>query len=211
MAYLALVRHGQSTWNVKNWWTGLTDVDLTEIGVAEARSAGEHLKDISFDQAFTSVLIRAKHTWGCIQEELTKKDIPTTENAALNERDYGDLVGKDKWEMKEKYGDEQFFKWRRGWDTPPPHGESLKDVYERLIPYFESTILPLIKEDKNIIIVAHGNSLRALVKYIESVSDEEIPMLEIATGEIYLYQMDQSGHMISKEIRKSANLHPQAN
>lgn len=210
MAYLALVRHGQSTWNVKNWWTGLTDVDLTDIGVAEARSAGEHLKDISFDLAFTSVLIRAKHTWECIQEELIKKDIPTTENAALNERDYGDLVGKDKWEMKEKYGDEQFFKWRRGWDTPPPNGESLKDVYARLIPYFESTILPLIKEDKNIIIVAHGNSLRALVKYIESVSNEEIPMLEIATGEIYLYQMNNNGQMISKVIRKAANLHPQA-
>ncbi len=210
MAYLALVRHGQSTWNVKNWWTGLTDVDLTDIGIMEARSAGEHLKDISFDLAFTSVLIRAKHTWECIQDELIKKDIPTTENAALNERDYGDLVGKDKWEMKEKYGDEQFFKWRRGWDTPPPNGESLKDVYARLIPYFESTILPFIKENKNIIIVAHGNSLRALVKYIESVSNEEIPMLEIATGEIYLYQMDENGHMISKEIRKSANLHPQA-
>lgn len=118
MAYLALVRHGQSTWNVKNWWTGLTDVDLTEIGVAEARSAGEHLKDISFDHAFTSVLMRAKNTWKYIQEELSKKDIPTTENAALNERDYGDLTGKDKWEMKEKYGEEQFLKWRRGWDTP---------------------------------------------------------------------------------------------
>lgn len=210
MAYLALVRHGQSTWNVKNWWTGLTDVDLTDIGVAEARSAGEHLKDISFDHAFTSVLMRAKNTWRYIQEELSKKDIPTTENAALNERDYGDLTGKDKWEMKEKYGEEQFLKWRRGWDTPPPNGESLKDVYARLIPYFESTILPLIKEDKNIIIVAHGNSLRALVKYIESVSNEEIPMLEIATGEIYLYKIDSAGKVFSKEIRKAANLHPQA-
>ncbi|MDQ5954625.1 MAG: 2,3-bisphosphoglycerate-dependent phosphoglycerate mutase, partial [Patescibacteria group bacterium] len=129
------------------------------------------------------------------------------ENAALNERDYGDLTGKDKWKIREEYGEEQFLKWRRGWDTPPPNGESLKDVYSRLIPYFESTIVPQLKEEKNVIIVAHGNSLRALVKYLENISDEIIPSLEIATGEIYLYQIDKDGKVISKEIRKAANLH----
>ncbi len=207
MAYLALVRHGQSEWNVKNWWTGLTDVGLTEIGIKEAESAGEHLKDIPFDVAFTSVLTRAKNTWEHIASQLDKKEIPTIENEALNERDYGDLTGKDKWEMKEQYGEEQFLKWRRGWDTPPPNGESLKDVYTRLIPYFESTILPYLKENKNVIIVAHGNSLRALVKYLENIDDNVIPSLEIATGEIYLYQVDTQGKVTSKEIRKAANLH----
>lgn len=207
MAKLALVRHGQSEWNVKNWWTGLTDVGLTEIGIKEAQSAGEQLKDIPFDIAFTSVLTRAKDTWKYISYQLAKKEIETIENEALNERDYGDLTGKDKWEMKEKYGEEQFLKWRRGWDTPPPNGESLKDVYMRLIPYFESTILPKLKENKNVIIVAHGNSLRALVKYLENISEDVIPALEISTGEIYLYNLDNNGKIISKEIRKAANLH----
>ena len=207
MAYLALVRHGQSEWNVKNWWTGLTDIGLTDIGIEEARSAGEHIKDIPFDIAFTSVLIRAKDTWKHIQNVLEKKDIQTIEDPALNERDYGDLTGKDKWKMRDEYGEEQFLKWRRGWDTPPPNGESLKDVYNRLIPYFESTILPYLKENKNVIIVAHGNSLRALVKYLEHIDDDIIPSLEIATGEIYLYQVDKEGKVLSKEIRKAANLH----
>jgi len=207
MAYLALVRHGQSEWNVKNWWTGLTDIGLTEIGIQEAKSAGEHVKDIRFDIAFTSVLLRAKETWKYMQTEILTKEILTIENAALNERDYGDLTGKDKWKIREEYGEEQFLKWRRGWDTPPPNGESLKDVYSRLIPYFESTIVPQLKEEKNVIIVAHGNSLRALVKYLENISDEIIPSLEIATGEIYLYQIDKDGKVVSKEIRKAANLH----
>ena len=207
MAYLALVRHGQSEWNVKNWWTGLTDIGLTEIGIQEAKSAGEHVKDIRFDIAFTSVLLRAKETWKYMQTEILTKEILTIENAALNERDYGDLTGKDKWKIREEYGEEQFLKWRRGWDTPPPNGESLKDVYSRLIPYFESTIIPQLKEEKNVIIVAHGNSLRALVKYLENISDEIIPSLEIATGEIYLYQIDKDGKVVSKEIRKAANLH----
>jgi len=207
MAYLALVRHGQSEWNVKNWWTGLTDIGLTEIGIQEAKSAGEHVKDIPFDIAFTSVLLRAKETWRQMQTEILTKEILTVANAALNERDYGDLTGKDKWKIREEYGEEQFLKWRRGWDTPPPNGESLKDVYSRLIPYFESTIIPQLKEEKNVIIVAHGNSLRALVKYLENISDEIIPSLEIATGEIYLYQIDKDGKVVSKEIRKAANLH----
>lgn len=207
MAYLALVRHGQSEWNAKNWWTGLTDIGLTEIGAKEAESAGEHLKDIQFDVAFTSVLTRAKETWKIIQSQLPQKDIPTYSDQALNERDYGDLTGKDKWQIKKDFGDEQFLKWRRGWDTPPPHGESLKDVYERLTPYYESTILPYIKEGKNVIVVAHGNSLRALVKHLENVPDDIIPSLEIATGEIYLYQLDKDGKVMDKEIRKAANLH----
>ncbi len=207
MSYLALVRHGQSEWNAKNWWTGLTDIGLTEIGAKEAESAGEHLKDIHFDVAFTSVLTRAKETWNIIQSQLHEGNIPTFSDPALNERDYGDLTGRDKFEIQKEYGDEQFLKWRRGWDTPPPHGESLQDVYDRLIPYYKSTILPYIKADKNVIVVAHGNSLRALVKHLENVPDTIIPSLEIATGEIYLYQLDKDGKIIHKEIRKSDNLH----
>ncbi len=207
MAYLALVRHGQSEWNAKNWWTGLTDIGLTEVGAKEAESAGEHLKDIHFDVAFTSVLSRAKDTWSIIQNQLQGKDIPTLSDPSLNERDYGDLTGKDKWQIKKDFGDEQFLKWRRGWDTPPPNGESLKDVYERLVPYYESTILPYIENGKNVIVVAHGNSLRALVKHLENVPDDIIPSLEIATGEIYLYTLDNKGKVVNKEIRKAANLH----
>lgn len=207
MSYLALVRHGQSEWNAKNWWTGLTDIGLTEIGAKEAESAGEHLKDIHSDVAFTSVLTRAKETWNIIQSQLHEGNIPTFSDPALNERDYGDLTGRDKFEIQKEYGDEQFLKWRRGWDTPPPHGESLQDVYDRLIPYYKSTILPYIKADKNVIVVAHGNSLRALVKHLENVPDTIIPSLEIATGEIYLYQLDKDGKIIHKEIRKSDNLH----
>lgn len=200
MSYLVLVRHGESTWNAASAWTGLTDISLDEKGKEVAKKVGEILKDIPFDVAFTSKLRRAQQTLEEIKEVLG--EIPTLEDTALNERDYGDLTGKDKLEVEKMYGEEQYLKWRRSWDYPVPNGESLKDVYKRVVPYFDSNILPEVQERKNVLVVAHGNSLRALVKYLEDISDEQIPHLEIGIGEIYLYQIDENGKIISKDIKK---------
>ena len=206
MAYLILIRHGESQWNAKGLWTGLTDVSLTEKGKEEAVKAGNAISDITIDQVYTSPLKRAKETYEEIKKVL-KLDVPTTENVALNERDYGDLTGKNKWEMKEKYGEEQFLKWRRSWDSPIPNGETLKDVCARVLPYYESNILPLLKQGKNVLVVAHGNSLRAIIKHVEGISEKEIPKLEFGTGSIYLYQFDEKGDMLDKQVRaKNTNV-----
>lgn len=201
MAYLALIRHGESEYNKKGIWAGWDDPDLTEKGVEEAKTAGSELKDVPFDLAYVSVLTRAKHTLNLILETLNLTSIPITENKALNERNYGDFTAKNKWEVKEKLGEEEFLKLRRAWDYPVPNGESLKQVYEREIPYFEAEILPKLKEGENIIIASSGNALRALVKYLDNIPDDQIASLEIATGEIYLYQIDQEGRVTSKELR----------
>lgn len=202
MAKLVLVRHGESEWNAKGLWTGWIDIPLSEKGQQEARTAGEEIKDIHFDEAFTSNLQRAQQTLVEIQHILHCETIPTTKNEALNERNYGDLTGKNKWKIKEEFGEAQFNKWRRSFDERPPHGESLHDVYNRVIPYYQQSILPALIKGKNIIIAAHGNSLRALVKYLEHISDEDIAQLEIATGEVYVYDIDTQGNIIHKEIRK---------
>ncbi len=207
MAYLVLVRHGESEWNAKGLWTGWTDVNLSEKGREEARAAGEKLKDIHFDIAYTSILARAKQTWEEMQKVIGQTDLPTTANQALNERDYGDMTGKNKWEIKQQVGEEEFQKLRRSWDYPPPHGESLKMVYERVLPYYEKEVLPQLKIGKNIIIAAHGNSLRALIKYLENISDSDIPNLEMATGGVYVYQIDGEGKVTSKQIRATGDAH----
>ena len=201
MSYLVLVRHGESEWNAKSLWTGWTDVDLTEKGREQARASGAILKDLTFDICFTSALKRAQETWDEIRKILNLTDIQTVSDKALNERDYGDLTGKNKWKIKEEYGEEQFQKWRRSWDCPPPNGESLKDVYARVVPYYTSQILPKLEEGKNVIIVAHGNSLRALVKFLENIPDNKISEVELKLGEPCVYQLDQTGKIISKEIR----------
>lgn len=200
MAVLTLVRHGESVWNAKSLWTGWTDVDLSENGKKQARDAAEIIKDLNFDICFTSDLKRAKQTWEEIKIK-NNQDIRTISDKALNERDYGELTGKNKWKIKEEYGEEQFLIWRRSWDNPPPGGESLKNVYDRVVPYYTEHIFPQIQNGKNIIIVAHGNSLRALVKYLENIPDSEIADLEMKLGEPYIFQIDSSGKIISKEIR----------
>jgi len=207
MAQLVLVRHGESEWNAKGLWTGWTDVNLSENGREEARKAGDLLKDIHFDFAYTSALKRAQQTLQEIKQITGQKEIPTVEDKALNERDYGDMTGKNKWEVKEQIGEEEFQKIRRSWDYPPLNGESLKMVYERVIPYYEKEILPKLKEGKNVIIAAHGNSLRALIKYLENISDEDIPGLEMATGGVYVYNMDNDGKVIEKQIRATGDVH----
>lgn len=204
MAKLVLVRHGESEWNAKGLWTGWTDVSLSEKGIHEAQQAGEQIKDIPVAIAFTSNLKRAQQTLEEIKKICHIEAIPTYQSQSLNERDYGDLTGKNKWKIKEEFGEEQFNKWRRSYDERPPHGESLHDVYSRVVPYYKEKILPKLEANKNVIIAAHGNSLRALVKYLENISDEKIAQLEIATGEVYIYKIDPNGKILSKTIRKSS-------
>ncbi len=184
MSYLVLVRHGESEWNAKGLWTGLKDIGLTEKGRQEAREAAEKIKDIKFDLAFTSVLKRAKETL----EEMNIK-VPVMENAALNERDYGIYTGKNKWEVKKEIGEEAFLKLRRSWDFQVLGGESLKDVYNRVVPYYKEHILPELKKGKNVLVSAHGNSLRALVKFLNKISDNDITKLEIPFGKPLIYQI----------------------
>lgn len=202
MSHLAFIRHGESLWNKKGLWTGWTDIGLSEKGREEAKHAGQKLRSINFDITFTSPLKRAKETLEIIKKELGIENLLTEANTALNERHYGIYTGKNKWQLKEELGEEKFLKIRRGWDVPIPEGETLKDVYERVVPYYQQNILPQLLSGKNVLISAHGNSLRALVKFLENTPDADIPNLEIATGEIYIYQIDNRGKITSKEIKK---------
>ncbi len=199
---LVLVRHGQSEWNAKNLFTGWKDVDLTELGVEEARQGGAMLKGegLQFDIAFTSALIRAQRTLEIMLEELGQSGLETIEDQRLNERDYGDLVGLNKDGAREKWGDEQVHIWRRSYDTPPPGGESLKDTAERVIPYYESAILPEILAGKNVIVAAHGNSLRAIVMKLDGLSREEVTQLNLATGVPIIYRLNKDGSVADKRL-----------
>ena len=199
MANLILVRHGESEWNAKELWTGWTDIGLSEKGKEQARQVGEKLKGMRLDFAYTSILIRTKQTLNEIKSVLGV-DMPTFEDKALNEKNYGIYTGKDKWEIKKEIGDEMFLKIRRSWDYQIPKGESLKQVYERVVPYYEREILPKIKVGSNIIIVASDNSLRALVKHLENISDSEIPKLELKVGEVDIFEIDDNGNVTSKNI-----------
>lgn len=191
MAKLFLVRHGQSQWNLENRFTGWQDIDITELGQQEARQAGLALANEPIDIAYTSTLIRAQHTLEIILHEMGNPHISIVINAALNERGYGKLEGLNKAETAEKYGAEQVHIWRRSFDVPPPGGESLKDTYERVIPYYERFIAPKLKEGKNVLVVAHGNSLRALIMFLEHLSPEQILEREIATGQPIKYQIEE--------------------
>lgn len=187
---LVLVRHGQSEWNKLNLFTGWKDPNLTQQGIAEASQAGEKLKDMSikFDLMYTSVLQRAQLTGTIILEKLDQLNIPIEKNVNLNERDYGDLTGMNKDQARAEFGEEQVHIWRRSYDVPPPGGESLKNTYDRVVPYFKEKVLSQLESGKNILIAAHGNSLRSLVKYIENISEENILKFEIATGEPLFYE-----------------------
>ena len=185
MTDFTLVRHGQSHWNNKNLFTGWENPDLTSKGIDEAHATGLLLKKQSkiYSYLFTSLLDRAINTANIILEELDLNGINVVRDEALNERDYGELTGLNKDDAREKWGEDQVHIWRRSFDIPPPGGESLKDTADRVIPYYENKILPLLFEDNNILVSAHGNSLRALVMHIEGLSPEEILQREIATGQ----------------------------
>lgn len=205
MSYLILVRHGLSEYNKKGIWTGWDDPDLAPEGVLEAQVAAGTLYDLPIDTGYTSMQKRHKQTLDIIVKVLGKESLPLIENIALNERDYGIFTRKNKWEVKKEIGDAEFQKLRRGWDYPIPEGESLKQVYERVVKYYETIILPELKKGKNVLISSSGNALRSLVKYLEKISDADISNLEIATGEVYVYKLDEQGNIVSKEIR---NQHP---
>lgn len=192
MATLVIVRHGQSVWNKENRFTGWVDVELAEKGITEAEHAGEQLKGYRFDKAFTSDLKRAQRTLDIILDKIGQSDLQVTKNKALNERMYGDLQGLNKNDMRDKYGDEQVLQWRRSFDIAPPGGESLRDTADRVIPYFDEHIAPDLKAGKNIIISAHGNSLRALIMHLEKLSPEEILKVEVPTGRPKIYELDEN-------------------
>src|SRR5467141_709613 len=197
---LVLVRHGESEWNLKNLFTGWKDVDLTEKGIAEARAAGRKLKaqGLSFDVAFTSVLIRAQRSLDLILEETAQSKIPVFRDKALNERDYGDLSGLNKDDARAKWGAEQVHIWRRSYDVAPPGGESLKDTAARVLPYYIQEILPAALQGKRVLIAAHGNSLRALVMVLERLSTSDILKREIGTGVPLIYRLNPDSTVAEK-------------
>jgi len=225
MATLVLVRHGQSQWNLENRFTGWVDVPLSKKGREEATSAGIRLKNMRFDTIYVSHLMRAIQTLHYILLELSderipilyheeervhqwehyagdrQKEIPMYQSVDLAERYYGDLQGLNKAETMKKYGEAQVHLWRRSYDINPPHGESLKDTCERTIPYYKTRILPELQAGKTILIVAHGNSLRSIIKYIETISEEEIPKVEIPTGIPIVYTFDSQ-----MKLQKKVNL-----
>lgn len=199
MVKLFLVRHGKSAWNKLGLWTGWVDVDLDEDGIEEARKAGEALLLEDVHVAYTSELKRTHQTFEKIKEVSGKHGLDYLKHPALNERNYGIHTGKNKWDVKNEIGDEEFQKLRRGWDVAIPEGETLKDVYDRVIPYFQEVIIKDIKSGKNVLIVAHGNTLRALTKHIESLDEEQISEVEFETGVVHCYNFDEGGSFLHKE------------
>jgi 2,3-bisphosphoglycerate-dependent phosphoglycerate mutase len=192
---LVLVRHGESEWNKLNLFTGWKDPDLSPKGVAEAHEAGRLLKaeGFTFDIAFTSDLTRAQHTLDIILDELEETTLPVRKDQRLNERDYGDLSGLNKDEARKKWGEAQVHIWRRSYDVSPPGGESLKDTAARVLPYYDAAIWPELKAGRNVLVVAHGNSLRALIMKLERLSGEEIVARELATGVPIVYRLTNEG------------------
>jgi len=199
---LVLVRHGQSEWNLKNQFTGWTDVGLTEKGIAEAKAAGRRLKakGLKFDIAFTSALTRAQKTLDLMLEELGQQGLETVRDQALNERDYGDLTGLNKDDARKRWGDEQVHVWRRSYAVAPPGGESLRDTLARALPYYMTHIQPEVLSRRRVLISAHGNSLRALIMALEGLSPEEIVKRELATGLPIVYRLKPNSRIESKEV-----------
>lgn len=200
MALLVLVRHGESQWNLENRFTGWVDVPLTDAGRREAERAGELLRGMRFDCAYTSVLQRATETLDIILRAIGQLDLPVERDAALNERHYGDLQGLNKAETAEKYGAEQVHLWRRSFDVPPPGGESLKNTAERTLPYFNRVIVPQVEAAKNVLVVAHGNSLRSIVMHLDRLTKEQVLELNLATGVPIAYEVAPDMSIKSKRI-----------
>lgn len=198
-AQLVIVRHGQSEWNAQNRFTGWVNVDLAPKGIAEAKEAGEKLKGYTFDKGYTSALLRAQKTLRNILEVTGQTNLEVIENEALNERMYGDLQGMDKDEARAQFGEEQVHIWRRSFDIPPPGGESLKGTADRVLPYYKAVIEPELKAGKTIIIAAHGNSLRALIMYLEKMTPDEILKTEVPTGKPKLYEFDADLNVLRKD------------
>ncbi|MFN3688097.1 2,3-bisphosphoglycerate-dependent phosphoglycerate mutase [Salinarimonas sp.] len=199
---LVLARHGQSDWNAKNLFTGWRDPDLTELGVEEARIAGRRLRarGLTFDVAFTSALTRAQRTCDLILEELGQTGLPIVRDAAINERDYGDLAGLNKDDARAKWGEHQVHLWRRSYDVNPPGGESLRDTVARVLPYYIREILPRVMRGERVLVAAHGNSLRALMMVLDGMTTEAVAGLELATGIPFVYRLAADTSVASKEV-----------
>ena len=199
---LVLVRHGQSDWNLKNLFTGWKDPDLTALGIEEAKTGGKALADygIKYDIAFTSALTRAQHTLKIILDEIGQPGLETIRDQALNERDYGDLSGLNKDDARAKWGEEQVHIWRRSYDVPPPGGESLRDTGARVWPYYLTEILPRVLSGQNVLVAAHGNSLRSLVMVLDRLSKAQILELNLATGVPMVYKLKADSTVASKEV-----------
>ena len=199
---LVLLRHGQSEWNLKNLFTGWRDVDLSPLGIDEAKQAGRRLKarGLAFGIAFTSALIRAQHTLDLTLAELGQTGLKEFRDQALNERDYGDLVGLNKDDARKKWGEEQVHLWRRSYDVRPPGGESLKDTVARALPYYCQVILPAALRGEKVLVAAHGNSLRALVMVLDRLTPKAVAGLEIATGVPLVYRLNADSTVAAKEI-----------
>jgi 2,3-bisphosphoglycerate-dependent phosphoglycerate mutase len=199
---LVLVRHGQSEWNLKNLFTGWRDVDLTENGISEARAAGRRLKaqGLRFDVSLPSALVRAQRSLDLMLEEMGQTNIAVLKDQALNERDYGDLVGLNKDDARKKWGEEQVRVWRRSYDVAPPGGESLKDTAARVLPYYIQDILPRVLRGDNVLVSAHGNSLRALIMVLEHLSPQQIVAREIATGVPLIYRLNADSTVAEKKV-----------
>lgn len=197
---LIIARHAESEWNATGQWSGITDVHLSEKGFHESTMLGLVLRDLKtrIDVAYCSEQIRTRETLEGILSASQQFDVPVHRSASINERDYGDYTGKNKWEMKEILGEEQFNHLRRGWNEPVPNGETLKMVYARVLPFYKTTVLPQLLDGKNVLIVAHGNSIRALIKYIEELSDQDIESIEMIFGKIMMYDIDKHGHVKEK-------------
>jgi len=200
MAQLVLIRHGESQWNLENRFTGWVDVPLTDKGREEARRAGEKLRGIGFDKAYTSVLQRAIETLQIVLAVIGQEHIPVERDQALNERHYGDLQGLNKADTAEKFGKEQVHLWRRSYDIAPPGGESLKDTAARTLPYYESHIAPDVRAGKNILVSAHGNSLRSIVMHLDKLTREQVLELNLATGVPIVYEMSPDLQIRAKRI-----------
>ena len=201
MGILVISRHGESEWNLLGKWTGWTDVNLTEKGHNDTVRLGTLLKGLSFNEAYTSSLKRTQQTLAALLEGCDVENLPSTHAAELNERDYGDLTGKNKWEVKSEIGDEAFNGIRRGWDYPVPGGETLKDVHARVVPYFEREILPKLQNGENILLVAHGNSIRALIKHLDQIPEAEMANVEMPFGQLLVYTFKPGQSLpIKKEV-----------
>lgn len=210
MGKLIIIRHAESEWNLLGKWTGLTDVGLTDKGKADAVKIGENLRGVTPDAAYTSALKRTHQTLdGVLQGSgLSTDNVPTIAASELNERDYGDLTGKDKWEVQKQIGDEAFTGIRRGWDYPVPGGETLKDVYARAVPYFVREILPRVQNGETVFLVAHGNSIRALMKHFDGVADEDVAKLEMPFGDIAIYTFEKSSELPTNKELIHADITP---
>lgn len=202
MGKLIIARHQESEWNKLGKWTGTRDRHLTDRGFEKSEDMGLLIKDINIEYAFASMQVRTIETLSCMLNVCNTFNIPTEHSNALNERDYGDYTGKDKEDMKIILGEEEYNKMHRGWDYPVPNGESLKNVSERVVPFYIEKILPKIKEGKNVLVVGHGNSMRTLVKYIENISDEDIEKVEVPFEKVFVYDLDENGHMVKKEVKE---------